>query len=214
VNATSAPVTAVGPNSTNNTNSFNAASPSDNVVSPTFKIGGKSSFMDPSHYPDDPKCLLWKTLFIHMMKKMLTRSMARMVKEQGGLTQINDEDFHTSKILRKFGLTYGKSASTPIDTKKPLLKDPNGKDYQVDEQDGIAVTAVRYFLNAVSSKLMLFGLTINAAHLMLLDHNSSGSQDLQNTDADAAFDVKENESEVYVSPSSSDKTKTHNEKAK
>nr|GFD08947.1 hypothetical protein [Tanacetum cinerariifolium] len=24
-----------------------------------------------------------------------TRSMARMVKEQGGLTQINDEDFHT-----------------------------------------------------------------------------------------------------------------------
>nr|GEZ62561.1 putative ribonuclease H-like domain-containing protein [Tanacetum cinerariifolium]GEZ62564.1 putative ribonuclease H-like domain-containing protein [Tanacetum cinerariifolium] len=32
--------------------------------------------------------------------------------------------------------------------------------------------------------------------------------------ADAAFDVKENENEVHVSPSSSDKTKKHNEKAK
>nr|GFA19117.1 putative ribonuclease H-like domain-containing protein [Tanacetum cinerariifolium] len=41
------------PNLTNNTNSFNAASPSDNDVSPNFEIGGKSSFVDPSSYPDD-----------------------------------------------------------------------------------------------------------------------------------------------------------------
>nr|GEX99382.1 retrovirus-related Pol polyprotein from transposon TNT 1-94 [Tanacetum cinerariifolium] len=38
--------------------------------------------------------------------------------------------------------------------------------------------------------------------------------DPQNTDADAAFDDKENESEVHVSPSSSDKPKKHDEKAK
>nr|GEW53230.1 ribonuclease H-like domain-containing protein [Tanacetum cinerariifolium] len=43
-----APVTAVRPNPTNSTNSFNAASPSDNAVSPNFEIGGKSSFVDPS----------------------------------------------------------------------------------------------------------------------------------------------------------------------
>nr|GEW32436.1 hypothetical protein [Tanacetum cinerariifolium] len=30
-----------------------------------------------------------------------------------------------TEILRKFGLTEGKSASTPIDTEKPLLKDPD-----------------------------------------------------------------------------------------
>nr|GEW29506.1 hypothetical protein [Tanacetum cinerariifolium] len=76
-----------------------------------------------------------------------TRSMTRMVKEQCGLTQINDEDFHTLKqkdngifisqdkyvaeILRKIGLIDGKSASTPIDTEKPLLKDPNGEDVDV-----------------------------------------------------------------------------------
>nr|GFC33032.1 hypothetical protein [Tanacetum cinerariifolium] len=53
VNAGSAPVTAVGPNPTNITNSFNAASPSHNVVSLNFEIGRRSSFVNPSQYPDD-----------------------------------------------------------------------------------------------------------------------------------------------------------------
>nr|GEY93498.1 putative ribonuclease H-like domain-containing protein [Tanacetum cinerariifolium] len=47
-------ITAVGPNLTNNTNNFNVVGPSDNAVSSTFEIGGKSSFVDPSQYPDDP----------------------------------------------------------------------------------------------------------------------------------------------------------------
>nr|GEU77467.1 receptor-like serine/threonine-protein kinase SD1-8 [Tanacetum cinerariifolium] len=38
------------------------------------------------------------------------------------------QDKYVAEILRKFGLTEGKSASTPIDTEKPLLKDPNGED--------------------------------------------------------------------------------------
>nr|GEZ78479.1 putative ribonuclease H-like domain-containing protein [Tanacetum cinerariifolium] len=38
------------------------------------------------------------------------------------------QDKYVAEILRKFGLTDGKSASTPIDTKKPLVKDPDGKD--------------------------------------------------------------------------------------
>nr|GFC41388.1 putative ribonuclease H-like domain-containing protein [Tanacetum cinerariifolium] len=54
VNAASAPVIVVWPNTTNKTNSFNAASPSNNVVSLNFKIGGKSSFVDPFPYPADP----------------------------------------------------------------------------------------------------------------------------------------------------------------
>nr|GEU45945.1 hypothetical protein [Tanacetum cinerariifolium] len=40
-------------------------------------------------------------------------------------------DKYVAKILRKFGLTDGKSASTPIDTKKPLLKDLDGEDVDV-----------------------------------------------------------------------------------
>nr|GFB27980.1 uncharacterized mitochondrial protein AtMg00810-like [Tanacetum cinerariifolium] len=37
------------------------------------------------------------------------------------------QDKYVAKILRKFGLTNGKSANTPIDTEKPLLKDPDGE---------------------------------------------------------------------------------------
>nr|GEY29424.1 hypothetical protein [Tanacetum cinerariifolium] len=50
------------------------------------------------------------------------------------------------------------------------------------------------------------------------NHNASIQENLnadpQNTDANAAFDVKETESEVHVSPSSGDKTKNHDEKTK
>nr|GEU95140.1 hypothetical protein [Tanacetum cinerariifolium] len=38
---------------------------------------------------------------------------------------------YVAEILRKFGLTDGKSASTPIDTEKPLLKDLDGEDVDV-----------------------------------------------------------------------------------
>nr|GEX42761.1 putative ribonuclease H-like domain-containing protein [Tanacetum cinerariifolium] len=41
------------------------------------------------------------------------------------------QDKYVAEILRKFGLTDGKSASTSIDTEKPLLKDPNGEDVDV-----------------------------------------------------------------------------------
>nr|GEU73402.1 hypothetical protein [Tanacetum cinerariifolium] len=40
-------------------------------------------------------------------------------------------DKYVAEILRKFRLTYEKSASTPIDTEKPLLKDPDGEDVDV-----------------------------------------------------------------------------------
>nr|GEY69606.1 putative ribonuclease H-like domain-containing protein [Tanacetum cinerariifolium] len=41
------------------------------------------------------------------------------------------QDKYVAEILRKFGLTKGKLASTPIDTEKPLLKDPDGEDVDV-----------------------------------------------------------------------------------
>nr|GEZ09200.1 uncharacterized mitochondrial protein AtMg00810-like [Tanacetum cinerariifolium] len=41
------------------------------------------------------------------------------------------QDKYVAEILRKFVLTEGKSASTPIDTEKPLLKDPDGEDVDV-----------------------------------------------------------------------------------
>nr|GEW36143.1 retrovirus-related Pol polyprotein from transposon TNT 1-94 [Tanacetum cinerariifolium] len=41
------------------------------------------------------------------------------------------QDKYIAEILRKFRLTDRKLASTPIDTKKPLLKDPDGEDVDV-----------------------------------------------------------------------------------
>nr|GEV47891.1 hypothetical protein [Tanacetum cinerariifolium] len=41
------------------------------------------------------------------------------------------QDKYVADTLRKLGLTDGKSASTPIDTEKPLLKDPDGEDVDV-----------------------------------------------------------------------------------
>ncbi|GKE09480.1 putative ribonuclease H-like domain-containing protein, partial [Tanacetum coccineum] len=41
------------------------------------------------------------------------------------------DKFQTTEILRKFGFTYVKSASTPVDTEKPLLKDLDGDDVDV-----------------------------------------------------------------------------------
>nr|GFA28085.1 putative ribonuclease H-like domain-containing protein [Tanacetum cinerariifolium] len=53
VNAVSAPVNAAGPNLIDRTNSFNIPSPSVNAFRLNFRIARKSSFVDPSKYPDD-----------------------------------------------------------------------------------------------------------------------------------------------------------------
>nr|GEX52514.1 copia protein [Tanacetum cinerariifolium] len=56
--------------------------------------------------------------------------------------------------------------------------------------------------------------TKSAQQYVLLPLWSTSSKDPQNIDTDFTFDVKENENEVHVSPSSSDKPKKHDEKAK
>nr|GFA30837.1 copia protein [Tanacetum cinerariifolium] len=131
-------------------------------------------------------------------------------------------DKYVANILRKFGLTDGKSTSTLIDTEKPLLKDPDGEDvhiysdyagasldrksttegcqflgcrlisWQCKKQTVVAIlsTEAEYvdvascyaqvlwiqnlIITNVSSKLMLFGLTNDDVHLMLLGHKRIG----------------------------------------
>nr|GEU87341.1 retrovirus-related Pol polyprotein from transposon TNT 1-94 [Tanacetum cinerariifolium] len=63
----------------------------------------------------------------------------------------DNQDKYVAKILRKFGLTDEKSASTPIDIEKTLLKDPDSED--------VDVHTYRLIFNAVSLKFLLFGLT-------------------------------------------------------
>nr|GEU50153.1 hypothetical protein [Tanacetum cinerariifolium] len=133
VNAASTTVPAIGQNSTNSSNTLSVAGPYNTVVSPTLR---KSTYMDPSQYPNDPNMPaledityfddeedtgaeadffnLETTITVspipttrvhkdHHVTQIIgdlssatqTRSMTRMVKDQGGLTQTNNEDFHT-----------------------------------------------------------------------------------------------------------------------
>nr|GEV17320.1 hypothetical protein [Tanacetum cinerariifolium] len=58
----------------------------------------------------------------------------KVVKALYGLHQAprTCQDKYVAEILRKFRLTDGESASTPIDTEKPLLKDLDGEDVDVN----------------------------------------------------------------------------------
>nr|GEX15995.1 ribonuclease H-like domain-containing protein [Tanacetum cinerariifolium] len=136
VNAASSSVSTARQNSINSTNDFSAAGPS-NAAMPTLEDLSNSNDTD------------------------VTRSMARAVRDQGGISQMFNKDFHTcmfacflsqekpkrvhqalkdpcwieamQKELLQFKiLSEGKSASTPIDVEKPLLKDSDGKDVDVN----------------------------------------------------------------------------------
>nr|GEX39028.1 hypothetical protein [Tanacetum cinerariifolium] len=185
INAASAPVTAVGPNSTKSTNNFSAAGPSNTAVKDIpysdeeIDVGAEADFSNLETNITVSPIPTTRVHKDHLVTQIIgdlslahqTRSMARIVKEQGGLTQINDEDFHNCMLacflyqeepkrvhqalkdpswieamqeellqLKRGKLDQtlfikkqkdGKSASTPIDTKKPLLKDPNGEDVDV-----------------------------------------------------------------------------------
>nr|GEX42803.1 putative ribonuclease H-like domain-containing protein [Tanacetum cinerariifolium] len=61
---------------------------------------------------------------------VLTFFLGLQVKQKHDGIFISQDKF-VAKILRKFGVTDGKSASTPIDTEKPLLKDPDCEDVDV-----------------------------------------------------------------------------------
>nr|GFA08110.1 retrovirus-related Pol polyprotein from transposon TNT 1-94 [Tanacetum cinerariifolium] len=60
----------------------------------------------------------------------LTFFLGLQVKQKKDGTFIS-QDKYVAEILRKFGLQEVKSASTPLDTKKPLLKDHDGEDVDV-----------------------------------------------------------------------------------
>nr|GEY62315.1 polynucleotidyl transferase, ribonuclease H fold [Tanacetum cinerariifolium] len=60
----------------------------------------------------------------------LTLFLGLQVKQEDNRIFIS-QDKYLAKILRNFSFTYVKSASTLIETEKPLLKDPDGEDVNV-----------------------------------------------------------------------------------
>nr|GFA64393.1 hypothetical protein [Tanacetum cinerariifolium] len=119
VNAAGSIVPTAGQNSLNNTNTFSVVGPSNADVSPTYR---KSSFIDASQLPDDPN--------MPELEDLIYSDDEDVVKQKKDGIFIS-QDKYVAKILRKFRLTEGKLASTPIHTEKPLMNDPDGEDVDV-----------------------------------------------------------------------------------
>nr|GEV88722.1 putative ribonuclease H-like domain-containing protein [Tanacetum cinerariifolium] len=114
--------------------------------------------------------------FEKLMKDLQMSSMGELIlflglqvkqKEDGIFIS---QDKYVAEILRKFGLRDGKSASTPIDTEKPLLKDPDGED--VDVHTYRSMIGSLMYLTSSRSDIMFavcacahFQVTPKASHL-------------------------------------------------
>nr|GEZ78167.1 hypothetical protein [Tanacetum cinerariifolium] len=93
--------------------------------------------------------------------------------------------------------------------------DPLGKfDKKADEGFLVGYFGINLLLVKVSKNILMQAGEGNVQQYVLFLLWSFCSKDPQNTDADATFEVKEPVSEVHVSPSSSAKTKKHDDKTK
>nr|GEW14170.1 putative ribonuclease H-like domain-containing protein [Tanacetum cinerariifolium] len=98
----------------------------------------------------------------------------KVVKALYGLHQAPGacQDKYVAEILRKFGLTDGKSTSTPIDTEKPLLKDPNGVKTPRSDEDRLELMELMVFLlpkvKKVGVEVSAVDLQVSAVRLILL----------------------------------------------
>nr|GEX49548.1 ribonuclease H-like domain, reverse transcriptase, RNA-dependent DNA polymerase [Tanacetum cinerariifolium] len=70
----------------------------------------------------------YETLENYLLQNGFQRGLQVKQKKDGIFIS---QDKYVAKIVRMFGLNKGKSANTPIDTEKPLLKDLNGEDVDV-----------------------------------------------------------------------------------
>nr|GEU55571.1 hypothetical protein [Tanacetum cinerariifolium] len=286
-NAVSAPVNAIGSNLTNSTNTFNTASLSVNAVSLNFGITRKSSFVDPSKYPDDPdmpeledivyldnkehvgveadfsnletnifgrtqeegidydelftpvarieaiRLFLAYPSFIGFME--LCKAFEKLMKDKfqmssmGELTfflglqvkQKNDgifisQDKYVAKILRKFNFTDVKSASTPIETEKPLLKDPDSKDVDVHIYRSMIGSLMYLTLSKLDIMFVVcacvrFQLTLKVSHLHAVKKNLVTMLELDligSPQQEAEEEEEEDEMPIAPSPPLEDPTPT------
>nr|GEV62156.1 hypothetical protein [Tanacetum cinerariifolium] len=99
----------------------------------------------------------------------LTFFLGLQVKQKKDGIFIN-HDKYVAEILKKFVLTEGKSASTLIDTEKPLLTDPDGEDVDVHTYRSMIgslmyLTSSRPAIMFVVCAYASFQVTLKASHL-------------------------------------------------
>nr|GEW19374.1 ribonuclease H-like domain-containing protein [Tanacetum cinerariifolium] len=175
VNATSTLVTVVGPNSTNSTNTFSATGPTNNAVSLNFDLGGKSSYMDPSQYPDD--------LDMPALEDITYSDDEEDIEEVYVCQPLRSKDpDYPGKVYKVVKALYGfhQALRAWYETLANYLLENGFQKGKIDQTLFIKkqkgdILLVQEIINLVRSKLDLFGLTIDAAHLMLLGHKTSVS---------------------------------------
>nr|GEZ74875.1 uncharacterized mitochondrial protein AtMg00810-like [Tanacetum cinerariifolium] len=186
LNAACTIVFTVGQNSLNNTNTFSTDGPSNAAASPTY---GKSSFIDASQLPDDPDMpeleditysdddddvgveADFNNLETSITRKDRSNTVYQEAKRRYSAAderQVPDEFNGRTHIL--FESSEGKSASTLIDTEKPLLKDPDGED--VDVHTYTSMIGSLMYLTSSRPDIMFavcayahFQVTLKASHL-------------------------------------------------
>nr|GEX83519.1 ribonuclease H-like domain-containing protein [Tanacetum cinerariifolium] len=154
-----------------------------------------------------------------------TRSTARMVKEQGGLNQINNDDFHTLKRISIRSTLIEAARTMLADSLLPILfwaEAVNTACY-VQNKEGSVPTWL-FDIDTLTKTMLYKPVTTGnqsnpsagvqeqfdvekageeiVQQYMFFPVWSSGSTNPQNTDGDAAFEGRKPESEVNVSPSS------------
>nr|GEY33184.1 putative ribonuclease H-like domain-containing protein [Tanacetum cinerariifolium] len=166
VNAVSALVTAVGPNPTNNTNSFNNDSPFVNDVSPNFGIARKYSFVDPFKYLNDTDMPELEDIVYSDDEEDVSvdADLSNLETNIHGHTQVEGIDYDEVfasvariEAIRLF-LTYDSFMGFMV--------------YQMDVKRAFLYETIKE-----SYELMLFGLlTVAAVKLMLLDASEGFDQ--------------------------------------
>nr|GEW03812.1 hypothetical protein [Tanacetum cinerariifolium] len=146
VNAASSSISTAGHNSINSTNDFSVVGPS-NAAMPNVDDLTHSHDADNVEEPKRVHQALKDPSWIEAMQEELLqfkmqkvwilidlpyekRAIGLQVKKKKDGIFIS-QDKYVAEILKKFRLSEGKSASTPIDAEKPLFKDSDGEDVDV-----------------------------------------------------------------------------------
>nr|GEV71649.1 hypothetical protein [Tanacetum cinerariifolium] len=126
-------------------------------------------FKDPDHPKKVYKVIYVDDIIFGATNKDLCKSFEKLMKDKFQMSSMREltfflglqvkqkkygifisQDKYVDEILTKFRLTEGKSPSTPIDTEKPLLKDPDGEDVGVNtprsDEDMLELMELMVFL--------------------------------------------------------------------